>query len=145
MITFFVPGIPVAKGSARAFVVKGRAIVSQTNAAKQKPWASLISTMAVDAGVRLIERGPAFVDLAFVMPRPKSHYRGKAMTLRDDAPHYHASKPDADKLLRLVLDSLTGIAYIDDAQVQVRSAEKVYGTSPGVWVRIWDEIYEDGP
>ena len=36
-------------------------------------------------------------------------------------------KPDTDKLLRAVLDSLTGIGYEDDAQVVRVIAEKQYG------------------
>jgi hypothetical protein len=47
----FVPGVPVAKGSARAFVVPGtgRAIVTQTNRDRQRPWSAAIHGAAVDA------------------------------------------------------------------------------------------------
>lgn len=139
--SFFVPGIPVAKGSAKAFYVKslGRAVVTQTNAAKQKPWASLISVMAQNAGVRPVQ-GPVKLSMSFYFPRPKSHYRtGKnASILKDDAPAFHTTKPDADKLCRCVYDALTGVAYTDDSQVASWGCgEKRYSEkNPGAEIRI---------
>ena len=137
MIGFFVPGTPVPKGSAKAFVVKGRAIVTQTNREKQRPWASLISYTAQEVG---IEPAAGAVELAmvFTMPRPKSHYRtGKfSGELRLNQPIYHTAKPDLDKLIRCVLDALTGIAYWDDSQVVEIRAVKMYGERPGVQVRV---------
>jgi len=141
-IAFEVPGIPVAKGSARAFVVGKRAIVSQTNAARQRPWASAITLQARDAmqaaGLALF-RGPVRVGLRFWMPRPKAHYRtGRhAGELRPDAPTDHASKPDLDKLERLVLDALTGVVWVDDGQVSSFSfLYKAYGPQPGVGIEV---------
>ena len=137
-IAFFVPGIPVAKGSAKAFVVKGRAIVTQTNSAKQKPWASAISYTAQQAGVRPMA-GPVMVRMTFVMPRPKAHLR-KSGAIKETAPSFHTSKPDVDKLVRLVFDALTGIAWKDDSQAQIRAANKIYTNAQysqtGVNVRI---------
>lgn len=137
-IAFFVPGIPVAKGSAKAFVVKGRAIVTQTNGAKQKPWASAISYTAQQAGVRPMA-GPVMVRMTFVMPRPKAHLR-KSGAIKETAPSFHTSKPDVDKLVRLVFDALTGIAWKDDSQAQIRAANKIYTNAQysqtGVNVRI---------
>ncbi len=119
-ISFFVPGIPVAKGSAKAFYIKslGRAVITQTNKAKQDPWASLIAVMARNAGCTP-QKGPVKLSLSFWFPRPKSHYRtGKnCHELKYAAPRRHTSKPDKDKLERCVLDALTGVAYLDDSQV----------------------------
>jgi crossover junction endodeoxyribonuclease RusA len=148
-INFFVPGIPVAKGSAKAFVVKGRAIVTQSNGAKQKPWASAISYTAQQAGVRPYV-GPVLVSMTFVMPRPKNHYRANGK-LKDTAPLFHVSKPDVDKLVRLVFDALTGIAWKDDSQAQIKVAEKLYADDtytatsygqPGVKIGIYQIGYE---
>ena len=137
MIGFFVPGVPVPKGSAKAFVVKGRAIVTQTNREKQRPWASLISYTAQEVGIEPAA-GAIILGLIFTMPRPKSHYRtGKfAGELRLNQPIYHTAKPDLDKLIRCVLDALTGIAYWDDSQVVEIRAVKMYGERPGVQVRV---------
>lgn len=75
MTSFFVPGTPVPKGSARAFVNKRtqRVQVMQDNRDKQRPWASLIAVMAMEAGVKG-SLAPVCLRLRFVMPRPKGHF-----------------------------------------------------------------------
>ena len=127
--SFFVPGIPVPKGSAKGFCLPNsrRVVIVQTNRDKQKPWASLISVYAQNAGVRLVH-GPVSVDLVFLMPRPKSHYgTGKQQgTVKLSSPDYHTSKPDIDKLARCVLDALTGVAWLDDSQVVSMNVIKTY-------------------
>jgi len=82
------------------------------------------------------------IRLAFVMPRPKSHYgTGKnAATLKRFVPSYHTSKPDLDKLIRCVKDALTGVAWKDDSQVCEVVADKKYGETPGVNVEIEEAL-----
>jgi Holliday junction resolvase RusA-like endonuclease len=119
-----VKGLPVAKGSAKAFYNKrlNRAMVLQSNADKQKPWVSaIVNAVEEQIGAEwVLEKGPVRIaNMVFWFPRPKSHYRtGKRSDeLRPDAPQKHTSKPDIDKLERCVLDALTGIVWKDDAQV----------------------------
>lgn len=137
---FFVSGTPVPKGSAKAFVVKGRAIVTQDNGARQKPWASAIGWHAQQMmeGAPLIA-GPVAIGLIFTMPRPLSHYgTGKnSRSLKETAPAWHISTPDLDKLIRCVKDALTGVVWRDDSHVaSIDSATKVYGETPGVSISI---------
>lgn len=136
---FFVPGTPVPKGSAKAFVHRrtGRAIVRQDNAERQKPWASAISYTAQQRGCRPAH-GPVRIELWFRMPRPKNHYgTGRnAGVLKRGAKIYHTSTPDLDKLVRLVKDALTGVAWSDDSQVAEVAASKTYDECPGVVVEI---------
>lgn len=139
MIRFFVPGIPVAKGSAKAFVIRGtnRAVVTQTNLDKQKPWASLITTTAAQSGAKIIS-GPVMVSMQFFMPRPKSHFKSNGL-LKPNAPKFNTSKPDVDKLVRLVFDALTGVVWNDDSQANISYAVKYYTSAfgnPGVDVMI---------
>ena len=134
-IEFFVPGIPVAKGSAKAFYnpkVK-RAFVVQDNAARQKPWVSMISVKAEEVGAK-IAAGPVRVTLVFGMPRPKSHFGKKGLKI--DAPTLHCSRPDIDKLVRAVLDALTMIAWKDDSQVVALEVIKRYDEEPGVKITL---------
>jgi len=140
MITFFVPGIPVAKGSAKAFYNKhtGRAIVSQTNRERQRPWASMISVCAQNTGCQVYGGGVS-LSLLFIMPRPKSHYgTGKnSQNLKMSAPTFHTSTPDLDKLIRCVKDALKGIVYKDDSQVcKMTEVVKAYGEAPGVQITV---------
>lgn len=133
---FFVAGDPVAKGSAKAFFNRktGQAMVVQTNADKQKPWASMIGYTAQQRGMRPSMR-PIVVRLGFFLRRPQSHFNSSG-ALGRRALLYHAKRPDLDKLVRTVLDALTGIAWIDDSQVCQIDATKQYGEQPGVAVII---------
>lgn len=117
MISFFVPGVPVPKGSARSFWNKTahKVVTMQTNAERQKPWSSLISFKAQEVGLKA-RSGACSLGLAFCMPRPKAHFAACGK-IKESAPIAHIKKPDIDKLIRCVLDALTGIAYVDDSQV----------------------------
>ena len=137
MITFFVPGTPVAKGSARAFFRKGmkHPVVVQDNAERQRPWASLISLKAEEAGLRPVAGGVTLT-LRFQMPRPKAHFRADGTVKPTFTILRHTKKPDLDKLVRLVKDALKGIGYSDDSEVFHVDAEKFYGPNPGVSIAI---------
>lgn len=120
MIQFTVYGVAQPKGSTKAFYVAklGRAIVTADNR-KSKPWHEQIVNTAheVMAGrPPLPSEIPVAVYARFFMPRPKS--APKRVT-------EHLHKPDLDKLLRLLKDSLkAGGVYRDDAQVVFTVASK---------------------
>ena len=139
MISFFVPGTPVAKGSAKAFYNRNarKIVTMQDNGDKQKPWASMISYCAQEKGFK-VSSGGFMIYLMFRMPRPKSHYgTGKnSSKLKDNAPDWHTGKPDLDKLVRCVKDALTGIVWKDDSQVSFLSAGKIYSEKPGVKIEV---------
>ena len=125
MIEFWIPGIPVPKGSAKAFYRKGMRfpVVVQDNEAKQKPWASMIAVIASGKIEKPFD-GPVWLRCTFNMPRPKGHIGKRG--LKPSAPYYHLVKPDLDKLVRCVKDALTSIAWIDDSQVVQVDAKKGY-------------------
>ena len=89
------------------------------NQKKLKPWRARIAVAAEKAYLGTPYPGPVGVKVVFRFRRPKCHYRsGKySHLLRDDAPTRHAKKPDADKLLRAILDGITGVVIRDDCQV----------------------------
>lgn len=142
MISFLVPGIPRPKGSLRAFATKGgRVGVKENNADMVQPWMGTIAVAALKAGAEIVD-GPVRVGLTFIFPRPKFHYN-KAGGLKINAPFHHTKKPDLDKLVRAVLDALTGVAFVDDSQVvSLAPAKKRYlieeglKEACGVWVEI---------
>jgi crossover junction endodeoxyribonuclease RusA len=138
MISVFVPGVPVPKGSSRAFVNKhtGRAIVTAANS-KTKPWqqavAGVVGELIADAP--MFPHEPVCVSLEFVMPRPKSQYSKKG--LKPNAPYWHTTKPDKDKLARAVGDALTWAGlWKDDSQDCCGNVVKRYGERPGVNIRV---------
>ena len=147
-ITFKVDGVPQTKGSAKAFMPKGAKFPSITNDnAKCKPWQAGVSQAAAVAFKdKMPLAGPILLELRFIMPRPKSHFRtGKrAGELKDSAPKWHDKKPDADKLVRAVKDGLSKIAYQDDAQVAFVAASKEYDSGEGVGVEVAVKELRDG-
>lgn len=117
VIRFEVYGKPEPQGSSRAFVNKatGRAVVTSANPAL-KDWREQV---AGEARAKMIGfpplEGAVTVGVVFWLARPASVKRTRPTV-----------KPDLDKLVRAILDGLTGVAYRDDAQVVTVSAEKRY-------------------
>jgi len=52
-----------------------------------------------------------------------------------DTRHGYPKTPDLDKLVRGVLDALTGVCYVDDSQVTTIECEKVW--RPFSTIEIW--------
>jgi Holliday junction resolvase RusA-like endonuclease len=138
MISFTVPGVPAPQGSKTRTRWGG---IREDNPAT-RPWREAVTWEAVAAmtsgepdsqsrvlGVRPPLDGPLELNVTFVFPRPKSHYgTGRnAGTLKKTAPIWCATKPDVDKLVRAVADSMTGIVYRDDSQLVQVTAVKTYG------------------
>lgn len=130
MISFFVAGRPAQRGSKRAMPNPkgGRPLMVDDNV-RSKPWMAAVAAAGADAmnGRKLLE-GPLRIEVSFCFSRPKSHFhqRKSGQVLRGDAPHFHSSKPDADKSLRAIGDALTGVVYRDDAQLADVRITKVY-------------------
>ncbi len=125
--TFSVRGKPEPKGSTRAFVPKGwtRAVITSANP-KAKVFAELVRWAAQEVAPPALLTGPVGVSMVFGIQRPKSVPKKRV---------WPTTKPDCDKLVRLVLDALTHVIWADDAQVVQLEATKVYG-EPGVTITV---------
>lgn len=138
MITFFVPGKPATQGSKRPFVHRstGRAMLLDDNRESLHCWRSAIAAACREVWTEPPTDQGVTLKLLFRFARPKSHYgTGRnAKVLKESAPIFHTKKPDVDKLVRAVKDSLSGVLYRDDAQVFSLGADKVYDETPGVLV-----------
>lgn len=141
--SIFVPGIAQPAGSKKGFVVRSkdtgklRAIITD-DAKKSRPWKSIVGTIAAANWRGAPVDEPLALSIEFTMPRPQSHYGTRAgqRYLRADAPHFHAGKPDATKLLRAAEDALTGIVWLDDSRIVDQHVRKVYGEQPGCAIRV---------
>ena len=73
--------------------------------------------------------GDIMLKLVFFMPRPKNHYRtGKYKhILKDNMPERHSIKPDLDNLVKMVADIIQPQMIVDDSQICMLQAEKIYG------------------
>lgn len=125
---------PEPQGSAKAFVIGGRARVTSDNK-KLKPYRQSVTATVVDELNRqwidtpvAQKHEPVCLSLKFVFNRPSSAPRKR---------RYPAVKPDTDKLIRATLDALTGVLYLDDAQVVNIAAAKEYGEIERVEIAMW--------
>ena len=112
----FVPGTPITQGSMK--VIRGRMLHSNK---KLIPWRNTIR----DYFPIKPQVGPISLRLTFEFIKPRT---GKL----------HSPRPDLDKLIRAVMDALTGHVYEDDSQVSRVVAEKVYSNREGVTISILD-------
>lgn len=131
MIAFTVYGLPQAKGSTKSWVHKSTGRVVTTSTSKGlRSWHQEVAheAMRVKPPGPLPD-GPIEVRMEFLMRKPKKFAKR--------CPAWHTTRPDLDKLERAVLDALTGILYLDDAQVCSVNKTKTYASqSPGVIVRV---------
>jgi Holliday junction resolvase RusA-like endonuclease len=125
MVHAFVPGKPVPQGSVDVY--RGRVVSVK---APLKNWRTAIrtATLARHTGEPL--DGPITVALAFqIAPPQKPRWWAPAV------------KPDLDKLIRAVLDSLSTTktsrgVITDDARIIHITAAKAYHHTPGVMITI---------
>ena len=131
-LTFTVFGTPAPQGSMKAFIPKGgRFPVVTADNAKTKPWRQQVAGTALAETARIgFQRikGSVHMTLAFYFEKPKSASKSPI------APK--VTKPDLDKLVRAILDSLTGIAFDDDSQVTFLMASKTFGLPARVEIEI---------
>lgn len=121
MDKFFVKGKPVPQGSMK-FIRPG--VMIHSRAADLAVWRADIARNAELSGFKPVSGGVK-VEIDFIFIRPKSANRP-----------FPTVAPDLDKLIRAVLDGLTGVAYEDDSQVILIQATKTYGQNTGAWIGI---------
>lgn len=133
MITIEVEGTPRPQGSKR-HVGRGIMIESSKHVADWRSWVRLKAQQAMDDKPPIGKPAPVFVSILFGFDRPKSHLRKGVVTA--NAPIFHTGRPDSDKLLRAVLDAMTGIVFQDDSQVQIGYVQKEYMTAAKTTITI---------
>ena len=132
-----VPGDPVPQGSMRVFPGGG---MVHSNKAKVMGFRSDVAT-EWEKGKSPIRKDYVTLVITFAFHRPASHYlpansKRPEPVLRLDAPTSHTKPPDLDKLIRAVLDALTGRAYDDDAQVIDIVAMKVWSRDGSTTIEV---------
>lgn len=103
MITFDIVGLPSPQGSKRAFIVGGKARMTDMGGTKAVAWRDSVAnqarTLATEHGCL---DGPLLLDILFRFPMPGS--RPKAT--RTIGVAWKTTAPDSSKLLRAVEDGL---------------------------------------
>lgn len=133
-LTFRVIGIPKGQPRARACIRGRHAGVYDPGTADA--WKAAVRKAAASWWDKVPFTGPVAVDIDFLMPRPKAHYRRSE--LRDDAPAWCCTKPDRDNLDKAVLDALTAMGFLrDDCIVVDGRVRKLYSNElPGAVVTV---------
>jgi crossover junction endodeoxyribonuclease RusA len=137
VLIFHASGVPQPQGSMKGFRRGNRVIVTSDNE-RLRPWRTAVEFAAVDAmphfGHSGLFHGPVTITLTFRLPVPQSAPKRKRLSA--------TKRPDLDKLVRGVLDALTGVVWADDAQVVRLVAEKelAYDDVPGVSVVVTEPL-----
>jgi len=136
-------GIAAPQGSKR-HVGHGRMVESSKRVG---PWREAIVAEAQRQGVAgLMLDGPLSLSADFLLPRPRGHYgTGRnARQVKASAPLAPIGRPDADKLLRAVMDALTQAGvWTDDCRVASVHAYKRWATdalSPRAVIAVWEWV-----
>jgi Holliday junction resolvase RusA-like endonuclease len=130
-LKFTVYCTPVPQGSKRGWVVPGkngakpRAIIADDNN-KTKPYRQMV-TQTIRSVMQqysveapwAIKHTPVRLGLRFYFLKPPSAKKSRFCPV---------VKPDLDKLIRSTMDSMTGMVFVDDAQVVELEVSKHYGT-----------------
>lgn len=123
---FWVPGKPVPQGSKRGFVAGSRAVLVDVNRESLGAWRSAVALAAAEAAAGREIIGAIELEAEFFLTPPISTRRT-----------YPSVRPDLDKLVRSLMDGLTGSGiWHDDAQVVRMTVGKSYASKPGAQVRV---------
>ena len=118
LVYFEVPGPFATKGSTISFKDRRGIVRTKTDSKHGKTFAASVQWAAKQAGVTMIEKGRGVsLQVVYGFERPKGRDRWRLDP---------CVRPDVDKLVRALLDALTGIAYHDDGQVVALSVRKIY-------------------
>ena len=135
---FFVSGDPRPMGSKRAMLHRnsGRVVMFEQGDKSLRSWQGAIREAARSFAQSYADfplEGPLTLKVNFSLPTPKSKRRKvESGGLLPDV------RPDVDKLARAFIDGLTGILFVDDAQIVDLRVTKVYTlTDPGANVALF--------
>lgn len=145
LLMMVVHGWPAPQGSKKHV---GRGVMVESSK-RVKPWREAVKYAALEAlhaqqpyNPPQPADGPLDVHIAYLLARPKSHYRtavGKEHLLRDSAPSRPATRPDVDKLTRSTLDALQDAGvYRNDGQIVSLNTHKHFadGQPPGARITV---------
>jgi Holliday junction resolvase RusA-like endonuclease len=125
ILSIFIPGKAETAGSKRAFMIPGRRFPNIVDDnPKSKGWKKTVALEVSRVWKQPLVEGPLTMTCTFYLLRPQSHANKYA--LKPSAPKYPIVKPDLLKLTRAIEDALTGVFYVDDAQIVKEIITKEY-------------------
>lgn len=132
-VTFTIPGQP--KGKMRPKVTMQGGFAHAYTPKETTSYENYVRVMYQICKNKMFLDGAIRADIVAFFPIPKStSKKNKALMLAGEIKY--TKKVDCDNLAKIVLDSLNGIAYKDDAQVYELSVKKLYAEEPKVVVTL---------
>jgi len=127
---------PTPKGRPR-FTSRGRSYTPAATVKAEHEMANALLQKTREKGGEWPKTGPLAVSVVFAMPVPESWSKKKQQQARSNE-LWHTSRPDADNLLKLVLDAANGVLWVDDAQLVMVGAGKEYAVkNTGVMLELF--------
>lgn len=145
-LTFFIPGEAVGKGrpkAAKRFGKGGASYTAIITPDRTVNYESMVKMLAHNAlAGKPMLRGP--LELSFVVTTSiPAAWTQKRRIANEHIPEYCIKAPDLDNIAKAISDGMNGVAYADDKQIaQFGASRKVYGTTPGCWVRVRELLEE---
>lgn len=122
-----IPGVPIAKKRPR-FFVRGKHVGAYN--AQQTEEGRFMWCLANHLGESWKPLdGPCALQVAFFLPFPASLPKCKRRAI-EAADCVHTKKPDADNLMKFVMDCSNGVLFTDDRLVWHMTVCKVYSDEP---------------
>lgn len=140
-VTFHVPGKP--QGKARARTVYNKNIGRSVSYTPENDllYENLIKTMYIQSAKGQVFDKEIPVKLCiiarFIPAKSTSKKKQQQMLAGEILP---LKKPDVDNIVKVVADSLNGVAYHDDTQIANVVAEKVYSSTEGLDITVEEYI-----
>jgi len=131
MTTITIPGKPIGAHRPRVTTSGSfaRAYMPQAHA----DYLKVVRASAISQWAGQPLEGPVEVVMQAGFQPPKSTSKRKAAAMLNQL---HDRKPDADNVAKIVLDGLSGIAFVDDNQVAILKIVKFWTATPGVEVTV---------
>jgi Holliday junction resolvase RusA-like endonuclease len=123
-LAFDVVGIP--KGQPRPRAVRRGAHAGVYDPGTAKEWKGAVAAAALGAMGTAPLSCPLALAIFLRFPRPQRLAKVSPSSLLP-----HTAKPDADNCAKAIMDALTGIAWVDDAQICSLSIVKEYADMTG--------------
>jgi crossover junction endodeoxyribonuclease RusA len=129
-LSFFVAGSPITQGSKVGFMGKaGKVVMRESGRGHLDAWRNAVGAEARGVAPDELWMVPVLLTLEFRLQIPSSAPKRRRVW------PIGKKSGDVDKLARACMDALTGVIFVDDAQVIGLAVTKDFGR-PGVMVTI---------
>ena len=133
-MTFWVPGMPEPKRRHRSGLRGGRIVTYTDQRTKLAQEHVRLATLPYRPPCPWT--GALRVEMVAVRLPPASWPKARRESAVFGDAEFPTTRPDTDNEAKLVLDSLNGILYRDDAQVVQLRSDKRYGRHAGIMVTV---------